>query len=145
MEITIGHIHGLLLDLIEVGKSNSSKLDQILKENSTMGASQSQFALDIQSLQAAVDANTAATKQIASLVAADTATIADQSAQIATLKAANPTLDLSGLESNIANLQASNATLTAALTPASTSGTGSSSTGSTAAPAAPASGTSAGS
>lgn len=68
-----------------------------------------------QKLAADVAANTTA---INGLIIQDTATIADLNAQIAVLKAADPTLDLTSLEASITALEANNAALAAATTPA---------------------------
>ena len=82
-----------------------------------MGTQNTQFLTDIANLTAAVQSNTAAIQNISGLVAQDTSTIASLNAQIAALKVAQPTLDLSGLESDIAQLQANNSTVAAILPP----------------------------
>lgn len=85
---------------------------ELLRKVDTIMSTNAQFLTDVTALTTAVAANTAAIKQVSALVATDTATITDLTAQIAALKAANPALDLTGLESGITSLLANNTALT---------------------------------
>lgn len=76
------------------------------------------FLADEAQLKTAVDANTAAINNLGTLVSADTASIANLTQQIADLKAANPDIDLTGLEQDIAALAANNTAAASILTPA---------------------------
>lgn len=76
------------------------------------------FLADEAQLKTAVDANTAAINNLGTLVSADTASIASLTQQIKVLQDANPDIDLTGLEQDIAALAANNTAAATILTPA---------------------------
>lgn len=76
------------------------------------------FLADEAQLKTAVDANTAAINNLGTLVSADTASIANLTQQIKVLQEANPDIDLTGLEQDIAALAANNTAAATILTPA---------------------------
>lgn len=87
----------------------------------SIGSNQGALMADVKKLQsdetdlaAAVAANTTA---IATLVSSDAATIAGLNDQIATLKAANPDLDLASMEASTAQLLKNNASAAALSAP----------------------------
>lgn len=96
-----------------------------LKTYESQGVSQimGSFHDDVATLTTAVNANTAALASIQTLVTADTASIANLTAQVAALQAADPTLDLTGLETEIAALQANNVTAMSIAAPSVPAGT----------------------
>lgn len=87
-----------------------SALKTLTAQGEKLMGSNAQFLTDISNLTLLVAANTTAIQGVQALVTADTATIASLNQQIADLKAANPALDLTGLESDITSLGANNVT-----------------------------------
>ena len=83
----------------------SSKLDRVIEGLTNMDA---KFTQDLADLDTAVKANTSAIQQFATLHTQDQASIDSLNKQMADLKAANPALDLSGLEAEIAAIKANN-------------------------------------
>lgn len=66
------------------------------------------YSLDVARLTKAVAANKVIINSFGELTVADKATIASLKEQLAAAQAANPDVDLSGLEADIATLEASN-------------------------------------
>lgn len=85
-----------------------SKIDHIIQSLKEQQKRMSKFDDDIAALDAGIEANTTAINQFVAIHKADTDTIASLNQQIADLKAANPAIDLSGLEADIAKLSANN-------------------------------------
>jgi chromosome segregation ATPase len=93
-------------------------LTQITGGQKTLMSQNAKFDADIQKLTAQVADNTTAFKSLAAIKGQEEAIIKDQAQQIADLKAANPELDLSALEENIAQLTATNVAAAEILPPA---------------------------
>jgi hypothetical protein len=85
-------------------------LNTLTAQGAQLMDSNAQFLTDISNLTLVVAANTTAIQGVQTLVTADTETIASLNQQIADLKAANPALDLTGLEADITSLGANNVT-----------------------------------
>jgi hypothetical protein len=85
-------------------------LKTLIAQGVQLMGTNAQFLTDISNLTLTVAANTTAIQGVQTLVTADTATIASLNQQIADLKAANPALDLTGLEADITSLGSNNVT-----------------------------------
>jgi septal ring factor EnvC (AmiA/AmiB activator) len=93
---------GATLDLL------IAALKTLVQQGAERMANDQKFQADLAALDAAVKDNTAVLQSLKSLFAQDQATIASLNQQIRDLQAANPALDLTGLEADIATLSANN-------------------------------------
>jgi hypothetical protein len=102
---TLAEVEGLQLTLAEVLVA----VNKLVIQGAKLMSSNAQFVTDVAALTTAVGLNTLVLQNLETLVAADTTNIATMNAEIATLQAANPVLDLSALE-NATNALAANNT-----------------------------------
>jgi chromosome segregation ATPase len=111
----ISDIKESLRGLTGAVEDTKAEVGQIHQELKKMGGTNDQLVADVAKLTDAVKANTAALTTLEGIVSQDTTTIASLNTQIAALKAAQPTLDLSGLEADIASLTSNNTAATSAI------------------------------
>lgn len=103
---TSAEVEGLAATLAEV----LAAVNKLVLQGVKLMSSNAQFVTDVAALTTAVGTNTLVLQNLETLVTADTSNIATLNASIAALQAANPTLDLSGLEAATTALGTNNTT-----------------------------------
>jgi hypothetical protein len=109
---TLAEVEGLQLTLAEV----LAAVNKLVIQGAKLMSSNAQFVTDVAALTTAVGLNTVALQNLETLVVADTSNIATLNAEIAELQAANPSLDLTGLEAATAAITANNTTAAGVIT-----------------------------